>query len=138
MGRKKFVPESFIELCPICRQPMVGRLGVAQAATWVCERHGVMEREQQEAIPYRRVTTSLGECVIIDHIDVFDHHSPVRDCQLPVFLDAELATMKALPQNEKQTFWDRRVKAIREELEARKLDSSRDVYGKSWDGKDNE
>jgi hypothetical protein len=136
LARKKFVPCTFIEACPICRKPMTGRLNVGGAASWLCERHGEMEREQQERIPYRRQTTGMGECVVVETMEVVDTYPEILASLLPVFLDDEMPILKNMTPAERAVAWIKREQAMDAERKFRATDSSRDVYGKSWDGKD--
>jgi hypothetical protein len=94
-----------------------------------------MEQAEQERIPYRRQRTGLGECVVVDDLEVVDTYPEVLASLLPVFLDEELTVLKKMPAEDRTKAWARRERAMNDEREWRKLDSSRDVYGKSWDGK---
>ena len=79
---------------------------------------------------YKRVTTSLGECVVVESFDALDANPQVLASRLPVFHADEMATLRGMDAPQRQRAWARRVAACAGEAREREANPKRD----SWAG----
>jgi hypothetical protein len=89
---------------------------------------------EQERIPYTRHKTSLGECLVVEDLEVVDTYPELLASGLAIWLPEEWESMPQMPADARKTVWERRLKALASEMAMRAQDGSRTVYG-SMDGK---
>jgi hypothetical protein len=80
--------------------------------------------------PYRFVSTSCGEAILVHHMAAVDEHADLLASRLPIFLEDEAPLLAALTPAQKVLAFAKRMTALDKERALRALDATRTAtYG---------
>ena len=132
MRRRKCKPTVALATppCPRCNEPLWLTYWnqTRPHKPWRCEEHGTMSDYEPK---FRRVTTSLGSCWVVDNIRIIDDVPSLRLSGLPSFPADEWDVILSLPLAERRARYERRKRDIAEENELCRQDPLRSVFGPS-------